>query len=194
MEATHRGRMFAIAALVLALLAACASSPPAHFYTLSDTAPEATPPAGVGSITISSVTIPGEIDRPEIVRRKGPNQLSISELDRWAGPLDETIRRVLTDDIARRVPTPAPGQQHSIAVDIHELYGDGDCNVTLRALWTLKKLPAQSGDDARPVNEDIRVPSSGSCPDTLPETMSIALGRLSDRIVAALAPPAARMK
>ena len=194
MSGMNPGRMPAVAALVLAWLAACASSPPARFYTLSDTAPEATPPGGVGLIGIGGVTIPGEIDRPEIVRRKGPNQLSISELDRWAGPLDETIRRVLTDDVARRVPVPAPGRQHSVSVDVHEFYGDGDCNVTLRAVWTLKKLPGQGGEEARPVNEEIRVPSSGSCPETLPETMSIALGQLSDRIVAALAPPAARMK
>jgi uncharacterized lipoprotein YmbA len=194
MSGTTHGRMLAVAALVVALLGACASSPPARFYTLSDTAPEATPPSGVGLITISGVTVPGEIDRPEIVRRTGPNQLNISELDRWAGPLDETIRRVLTDDIARRVPAPASGQQHSVSVDIHEFYGDGACNVTLRAVWTLKKLPAQSGNDARPVSEGIRVPSSGSCPETLPETMSIALGQLSDRIIAAVTPPAARTK
>jgi uncharacterized protein len=191
---TIQGRILAIAALAMALLAACASSPPARFYTLSDTAPEAPAPGGVGSITISGVTIPGEIDRPEIVRRQGPNQLNISELDRWAGPLDETIRRVLTDDIARRVPAPAPGQPHAVAVDIHEFYGDGACNVTLRAVWTLKKVAAQSGNEAQAASAEIRVPSSGACPETLPETMSIALGQLSDRIIAALAPPAARMK
>ena len=189
------------AGTALALLAACASSPPVRFYTLSDTAPEATPPGGVGAITISGVTIPGEIDRPEVVRRSSANQLNISELDRWAAPLDETIRRVLTDDIARRVPTPAPGPQHSVSVDIHEFYGDGSCDVTLRVVWTLKESGVQSatgqaahgGQAAGPVrsgSEDIRVPSSGSCPVTLPETMSIALGRLSDRIIAAVAAPA----
>jgi uncharacterized lipoprotein YmbA len=187
MSGTIHGRTLAVAALVVILLAGCASSPPARFYTLSDTAPQATLPAGVGLITITGVTIPGEIDRPEIVRRTGPNQLNISELDRWAAPLDETIRRVLTDDIGRRVPAPAPGQQHSVSVDIHELYGDGDCNVTLRAAWTLKQVPAQGGTGARPVNEEIRIPSSGSCPQTLPATMSIALGQLSDRIIGATA-------
>ena len=33
----------------LGLVGACSSSPPTHFYTLSDTAPEAAAPAGVGS-------------------------------------------------------------------------------------------------------------------------------------------------
>jgi uncharacterized lipoprotein YmbA len=169
----------AIAALVL--VGACSSSPPTRFFTLSDTAPEAPAPGGVGWVRIVGVTIPGEIDRPEVVRRIGPNQLSIAGFDRWAAPLDQTIRRVLSDDIARRVPSPVADQQYPVTVDIHEFYGDGSCNVTLRAAWTLKQ--SRPGN-AQPVNEDIHVPSSGACTATLPATMSIALGQLSDRIIA----------
>ena len=169
---------------VLTLMGACSSSPPARFYTLSDTAPEVPPPSGVTLISITGVTIPGELNRPELVRRVGPNQLNISGLDRWAAPLDETIRRVLSDDLARRVPRPAPGPQHFVAIDIREFYGDAGCNVTLRAAWTLK----QAHSEATPANiEEIHVPSSGACPVMLPETMSIALGQLSDRIIAGVA-------
>jgi uncharacterized lipoprotein YmbA len=178
-----------LAPLGLALLSACASSPPARFYTLSDTAPEATPPTGVGLVRIASVSIPGELDRPELVRRVGPNQLSISGLDRWAAPLDQTIQRALADDLSRRVPTPAPGQQYSVSVDIREFYGDANCGVTLRAAWTVRQTHA---DGVAPVNESIEVPSSGACPAALPAAMSVALGQLSDRIVAGVArlPPA----
>ncbi len=42
----RRGGAPVIAALVL--VDACSSSPPTRFYTLSDTAPEAAPPGGVG--------------------------------------------------------------------------------------------------------------------------------------------------
>lgn len=172
------------AIVLLALIGACSSSPPTRFYTLSDTAPEATPPAGVGWVRIVGVTIPAELDRPELVRRIGPNQLSIAGLDRWAAPLDRTILRALSDDIARRVPAPVPGQQYSVSVDIHEFYGDGVCNVTLRAAWTVKQTRPEN---AEPVNEEIQVPSNGACPATLPATMSVALGQLSDRIIAGVA-------
>ena len=181
-----------IAALML--VAACSSSPPTHFYTLSDTAPEATPPVGVGWVRIVNLTIPGEIDRPELVRRVGPNQLSIAGLDRWAAPLDETIRRALSDDIVRRVPAPVAGQQYSVSVEIREFYGDRACNVSLHASWTVKpshpesaRSPNAAPVNPLPVNEEIRVPSSGSCPATLAATMSIALGQLSDRIIAGVA-------
>jgi uncharacterized lipoprotein YmbA len=135
-------------------------------------------------VRIVNLTIPGELDRPELVRRVGQNQLNIAGLDRWAAPLDATIRRVLTDDIARRVPAPVPGRQYSVSVDIHEFYGDGACNVSLRAGWTVKQPRA---DSSLPANEEIQVPSSGSCPATLPATMSVALGQLSDRIIAGVA-------
>jgi uncharacterized protein len=172
--------------VALVLLAACGSSPPARFYTLSVTTPQATSATGAGSVVIDSVNIPGEIDRPEIVRLLGSNRLSISALDRWAAPLDETIRRVLNDDIARRVPSPVPGRQQWVSVDIREFYGDGDCNVTLRAVWRSKQAGAQPAGVAQPVTEDIRVPASGACLGTLPDTMSVALGQLSDRIIAAV--------
>lgn len=171
--------------LAALLLAACSSSPPVRFYTLNDVAPRAPPPAGAELVTIDGVNIPGEIDRPQIVRQIGANQLSFSDLHRWAAPLDETIRRVLTDDIARRVPAPVPGRHHAVFLDIREFYGDEGCTVTLRALWTQKTGDAQRDSVAQPVTENIRVPAGGACPATLPATMSVALGQLSDRIIAA---------
>ena len=181
------GKLLCVAAASI-LLGACVSSKPTRFYTLSDTSAETVTPAGVGQVTIGGVSIPGEIDRPELVRKVGPNQLSIAGSDRWAAPLDEIIRRVLIEDIARRAPGAVAEQQRPVSVDIHEFYGDASCNVTLRAVWTLRQTGAQ------PASEEIHVPSSGPCPATLAETMSLALGQLSDRILAGVArvpPPAA---
>ena len=191
---------FSSAALVVALaiapavswVAGCSSSPPTRFYTLNDTAPEAVAPSGVGLVEVTGVTVPGELDRPEVVRRMGPNQLKISGLDRWAAPLDQIIRRVLTDDIGRRVRAPVPGREYPVSVDIHEFYGDDSCNVTLRAAWTVRQPHAAA---LQPANEEIQVPSSGgACPETLAATMSVAVGQLSDRIIAGVArmppPPA----
>ena len=181
-----RGTLLPVAGALL-LLGACASSPPTRFYTLSDTPGETTAPAGASPVLITVVSIPGEIDRPEIVRRVGPSQLSVADLDRWAAPLDDTIRRVLTDDIARRVPKSVSELPRLVAVDVREFYGDASCNVTLRAVWALKQPGVQ------PASEEIHVPSSGACPGTLADTMSTALGQLSDRIIAGVAriPPAA---
>ena len=195
----RRGIVASALAGALAAIVGCSSSPPTRFYTLSETAPEArSAPPGVGPVRIARVTIPGELDRPELVRRLDPNRLGIDELDRWAAPLDEMIQRVLSEDVNRRLRAEsATGagessratQQHAVSVDIREFYGDAACNVTLHAAWAPEQPPPRP---AEPVTEEIHVAASGACPGTLAATMSIALGQLSDRIIAGVASRAAR--
>jgi hypothetical protein len=79
-----------------------------------------------------------------------------------------------------------------LSVDIREFYGDANCNVTLRAAWTPKQAGATAGATAHPepvqaTTEDVHVSAIGACPDSLPATMSVALGQLSDRIIAGVA-------
>ena len=166
-----------------------------HYYTLTETpAPSRlTVPENTVPVRLDRVTIPTELDRSQIVRRVGPTQLQIVENDRWAAPLDETIRRVLSNDLAARLPAgvvanpnePSIGEKRqSLAVDISEFYGDASCTVTLRAAWTLKQSDSQSlhGDaDVRGSEQD---GCSGS--GTIPAAMSQALGQLSDQIAAAV--------
>ena len=164
-----------------------------HYYTLTEVpassrmaVPENTVP-----VRLDRVTIPTELDRSQMVRRVGPTQLQIVENDRWAAPLDETIRRVLSNDLAARLPAgavanpnePAIGEKRqSLAVDISEFYGDQSCTVTLRAAWTLKQSDTQSlhGD------EEAKATAQDGCNGsaTIPGAMSQALGQLSDRIAA----------
>lgn len=186
-------------AVVGTLLVACASSPPMHYYTLTETpgSGRLSVPGDAVPVRIDRVTIPTELDRSQIVRRIGPTQLQIVENDRWAAPLDETIRRVLSNDLAARLPRgavanpnePSVGEKRqSLAVDISEFYGDPGCAVTLRASWTLKLSDSQTlhGD------EETHGVSDTGCKDagTIPAAMSQALGQLSDRISAAMSKPA----
>jgi uncharacterized protein len=188
-------------AVVGALLAACASSPPLHYYTLTEipAASRLTEPAGMQPIRLDRVTIPTELDRSQIVRRLDSTQLQIVEDVRWAAPLDETIRRTLSNDIAARLPQgavanpnePSVGEKRrSLAVDVSEFYGDPGCAVTLRAAWTLK----QSDSDSLRGNEEIRASPQGGCrgAGSIPEAMSQALGQLSDLIATSISGPGVR--
>lgn len=179
-----------------AVVMGCASSPPLHYYTLSEVPASArlsTPPDML-PVRLDRVTIPTELDRSQLVRRIDATRLQIVEGDRWAAPLEDTIRRVLSDDLAARLPPnmvanpnePSVGEKRqSLSVDIQEFYGDSTCAVTLRAAWVLKQPDAQSSRGT----EDAHVPAGGDCSGagTLPAAMSKALGQLSDRIAAAVA-------
>jgi uncharacterized protein len=188
-------------AVVGTLLVACASSPPMHYYTLTEmpAASRLTLPAGLDPIRLDRVTIPTELDRSQIVRRLDSTQLQIVENVRWAAPLDETIRRTLSNDIAARLPQgavansnePSIGEKRqSLAVDFSEFYGDSGCTVTLRATWTLK----QSDSSSPHGNEEIKASPQDGCKGagSIPEAMSQALAQLSDLIAASISGPGVR--
>jgi uncharacterized protein len=177
---------------VLALLAACASSPEMHFYTLTAIAPEA-PAAGKSAslVRLERLTIPDELDRPQVVQQIDATRLNVSDQDRWAAPLDELVRRILWANLSERLPGTMTSELESargspargLSVGIEQFIGDSRCTVTLRANW----LITTPGAPVRRGTETIDVPSPGPCSTSaLPDTMSRALGELSDRLVSAL--------
>jgi uncharacterized protein len=190
-----------IAVACTMLFVACASSPPMHYYTLTEvSAPSrlAIPP-GTIPVRLDRVTIPTELDRSQLVRRLDSTQLQIVENERWAAPLDETIRRVLSNDLAARLPQgavanpnePSVGEKRqSLAVDFSEFYGDPTCTVTLRASWTLK----QSESNSLHGEEEATASPPDGCKGaaSIPAAMSQALGKLSDLIAAAVSGPGVR--
>jgi len=182
----------------LLLLGACASSPPMHFYTLTEMSPETpvTAPANLLPLRIGRVTVAGELDRPQLVRRLDETRLEISDQERWAAPLDEMMTRVLFSDLTARLPTGAVAdpnaptgaeQRQVLSVDVLEFYSTGGCAVRLRATWTLRQPDKRTSQ----TNEDIRLPSGESCSGTasVPVQMSRALAQLSDRIAAGISSP-----
>ena len=51
-------------------------------------------------IGVRSVTLPDELDRPEIVTRTGPNTVQLAEFDQWSAPLRDSVMRVIGEDLA----------------------------------------------------------------------------------------------
>ena len=103
--ANRISRLLSIA-LVAAVAAGCASSPPTRFYTLSSTASADGAPPVHGGILVGPVTIPAAVDRPQFVVQVAPNQVEIEDFDRWAAPLDDSIGRVVAGDLAVLLGTP----------------------------------------------------------------------------------------
>lgn len=85
----------------LGLLSGCATSPPASFYTLNPLAiaHEHTPVIDV-ALLVERVTIPPAIDRPQMVRQHGTDQIVFDEFHRWAAPLRYEITRVIAMNLA----------------------------------------------------------------------------------------------
>jgi uncharacterized lipoprotein YmbA len=179
-------------ALVL-LLAGCGSSPPSKFYVLTaDPVPPRAGAAAANTVALGRVTLPGALDRPQIARRRGANEIVFSEEERWAGPLDDMLRRVLADDLAARLPAgvmlvessakPPPGA--TIALDVSRFDADESGAVTLAARW--EAIGRNGAPLGAPRESTIVEPGSGKDAAAVVATMSRAVAALAARIATGL--------
>jgi uncharacterized protein len=183
------------ALLVAGIPAACSSSPPSHYYVLSaesDLAAVRQVGRPWRTLAVGAVRLPGALDRPQIAWRLGPNQLEYAEAERWAGPLDDMTRRVLSADLQPLLPvgttlvaadSPASADM-TIAIEIVRFDADKEGRVALDASWEI--LGTSSKVIGLPREEKIIEPGTGSDAAAVAATMSRALATLADKIAAGI--------
>lgn len=101
-----RIRRFAVALLVGGALAGCVplkrTAEPRFFALRPVAEPPARPAssaAGLGILGVLPVSLPGFLERPQLVAWRAPGEVRVDEFLRWAEPLDASVQRVLTDDL-----------------------------------------------------------------------------------------------
>ncbi len=94
-----------------ALLAGCLSprEDPTRFYVLSTSDASQVDDAwddrpGSIDVGVGPFTMPAYLDRPQFVRRVGPNEVRPVETARWAETLGEGFERVLAEDLDAMLP------------------------------------------------------------------------------------------
>ena len=186
-------RLSSIAAILLLGLSGCAGGPPTSFYTLDPIPAEAAPRvSAVTAPLVVTVSVPEILDRGQVVRRSGPDQLAIAATDRWAAPLDDLIRRALAKDLATRLPGRLVGvdrpdgtlDQVILRVAIDEFTADGVGNVTLAGHWSIAAGDGQVANPPAPFQLTTKA-ADASTPAAV-EAMSAALAQLGDQIAARL--------
>lgn len=169
------------------------ASAPVRFYTLTSVATASTGgPAKAGlALGIGPVTIPAYLDRPQIVTRLGPEELSMADFDRWSEPLREGVSRTLADNLATLMGTnrissfpwaKAPAGQVQIVVDLTRFEGVGGA-VVLGARW---RILERDGHELVVRQASITETTAAQDYDALVAAMSRALGTLSQQIAAAV--------
>ena len=147
----------AIVTLIGAAVSACAGAQ-TKFYTLDAAVTDVATNAYAGpALRIDAVHIPPALDRPELVRETVRNRFTVSDNDHWAAPLGELLRRVLTEDLAGRLPNgkvifpdaPKPPGSGGIVVDILNIIPSTGV-VTMDVSWTLLSPSAAPDQASRP--------------------------------------------
>jgi uncharacterized protein len=125
-------------------LGAC-SSVPVHFYTLVGKDPQASQAAPVipASIDVRIRHLPPQLNRPELVIRRGDNELVVLENERWGAPLHDELRDALRFALqSDQNPTNdfRSAGTFEIIVDIDRMDAELDQVVVLDATWNAPDL------------------------------------------------------
>ncbi|MXN79908.1 hypothetical protein GR157_34945 [Burkholderia sp. 4701] len=145
------------AAAVFATLAlAACSSPPARFYTLSPadaaravrTAP-ANPPF---LIEVPAVGVPEQVAKNQLVVQKNSAQVDVLELERWASPPADEIRRALSDDLAAQLGTidvvnsayPPGVPVYRVSVNVQRFESWPAKRAAIDAVWSVRAVGTQA--------------------------------------------------
>jgi len=102
----------AVALLIAGALAGCVPlkrTPEARFFTLRPVAERPASPAsnaaGLGIVGVLPVSLPGFLERPQLVAWSAPGEVRVDEFLRWAEPLEASVARVLTEDLETLLPS-----------------------------------------------------------------------------------------
>ena len=178
--------------IALGLLAACTRSGDPRLYTLVAEKGRTTYPTAI-IVEVRRPTIPGYLDRREIVRALRGEQLDVAGDAIWAEPLDAMIARVLATDLALRLPASrvysslgsfavVPEARVDVEVQRFEQRADG---LVLQALVAVRR-----GVESAPVSLDqLELTQEGAhrSTDATVEAMNALLGELADRVARTLA-------
>jgi uncharacterized protein len=173
------------------IVAGCGGSQQSRFYVLTENPVPASRPATSSAprtVALGAVQLPSALDRPQMARRVGSDEVSYAEYERWAEPLDGMVRRVLFADLDSRL---APGttliENHTassasltISVDILRFDADASGLVKLDARWEM--LGRAGGLVGAPHNARIAEPGSGGDAAAIATTMSRAVADLAGEI------------
>ncbi len=131
------------------IFAGCASTKSSSFYALSSI-PNSTSDISLDAadsditIGIGPIKIPDYLDRPQIVMRDNQNEITVSEFDRWAGQLKDSVANVLSENLSiilstdRVVLYPWRGSiplDYQIEVEVIQFDGKPGGDVALIARW-----------------------------------------------------------
>lgn len=174
-----------------AFVAGCGSSAPTRFYTLNaPTAPAA--PSSTLSIAVGPVSLPAVVDRPQIVVSAGPNQVRLDEFNQWAAPLQNSIARVIVDNLIAMLGTGrvtlfpqtlSADVDYRAEIQIQRFESALGEAATLDAVWLVRRT---KDGKAEPGRTTVRETAQEKGYDALAAAHSRAIARLSQDIAAAV--------
>jgi uncharacterized protein len=168
--------------------AACASTPEPRYYVLEPVAEALSRPALDRPLFLDAVSIPPQLDRPQMVVSRGAGEVTIDDGHRWAAPLQADITRVLARELAalasapvQTEPAAVPPGCDRVTVRIVAMDSRLGQDASLEATWEARGAGRTLSGSTR-----VREPATGDYRD-LVQAHSRALARLAREIASTVA-------
>jgi uncharacterized protein len=180
------------ATLALLIGAGCASAP-VRFHTLVAPAATAAPVEADYAIALLPVSVPPQVDVPQIVLRTGDSALTLAESEQWAAPLGDELRGALAARIAARLGVTDVSRLriagarpvYRIRVDVQRFESVYGRRAVLEAGWSIHKPGEETPALICASRLEVAVARGYAA---LVQGHQLALDRLAADIAAALAP------
>lgn len=140
----------------LLLLAACRSDP-IHYHTLLPAQP-APGAHGTASIQFEQISVPPQVDRPQMVVRQGSSGLAILETEWWGATLVDELRNALVDQLS----SPVAGPKLSLRLDVQRFDSVPGQYALIDAQWRLRMEEGKSGESFLNCRTTVQTPSGPS--------------------------------
>jgi uncharacterized lipoprotein YmbA len=136
----------------LLALAACASAP-TQYHTLVPPAAANTAAAPAGfAIEVLPVSVPAQVDQPQLVLRQGASDVVMLDSQRWLAPLGDEVRGALAADLSsllgthdvNGLPQPKGSNVVRIKLDVRRFDSELGGTATLEAAWTVRKVGSEA--------------------------------------------------
>ncbi len=185
-----------IAVILVSTLTACSSSGPAtSYYSLfpnkeaSQTQFPLQHPASTISLGVGPVVLPDYIDYPSVVALTSSAKVKVYGYHAWAGDLDESINRVLVENISNHLQLDSVWRfpwdnrvrpKYQLRIVIESFAGIRGQSLDLVLKWTLLNKSADTLLDMG--KEKLVMPLADSSVDAYVQTMNEALNQVSTTI------------
>jgi uncharacterized lipoprotein YmbA len=175
----------------LVIFATGCASKPSRFYTLSAAPAPAAQPSTL-SVAVGPVSIPAAVDRPQIMVTMGPNQVRLDEFNRWDAPLQNTIARVVAENLVARLGTPrvalspqtlSANADYRVAIEVQRFESALGEAATMDAVWTVSRTKDGKAQTGRTT---AREPTPERTYEALAAAHSRAVARLCQDIAEAV--------
>jgi uncharacterized lipoprotein YmbA len=100
------------------------------------------------SVAVGPVSVPSAVDRPEIVVTISPNEVKPDEFNQWAAPLENSISRVVAENLSANMGTPnvtlfpqtlSSSFDFRVAIEVQSFVSTPRDSASLDAVWSVRR-------------------------------------------------------